>query len=70
LAVLNTFVWEVVMVGRRRQLLELLEDERDPLARLVVADELPRTCEGSYGTSPARRTPPAIHGRRSARRWE
>jgi len=39
LAVLNTFVWEVVMVGRRRQLLELLEDERDPLARLVVADE-------------------------------
>lgn len=28
------------MVGRRRQLLELLEHERDPLERLVVADEL------------------------------
>lgn len=28
------------MVDRRRQLLELLEDERDPVARLVAADEL------------------------------
>ncbi len=28
------------MVGRRGQLLELLQDERDPLLRLVVADEL------------------------------
>lgn len=27
------------MVGRRGQLLELLKDERDPLVRLVIADE-------------------------------
>lgn len=28
------------MVERRQQLLGLLNDERDPLARLVIADEL------------------------------
>lgn len=35
-------VWEVEVVDRREQLLELLQGERDPVARLVIADELAR----------------------------
>jgi hypothetical protein len=39
-AFLIAVVWEVAMVDRRQQLLDLLQDERDPLVRLVIADEL------------------------------
>lgn len=40
MAFLMTVVWEVPVVDRHQQLRDLLEDERDPLARLVIADEL------------------------------
>ena len=40
MAFLTALVWEVPVVDRRHQLLDLLPEEQDPLARLVAADEL------------------------------
>lgn len=56
------------MIDRRQQLLGLLGPHRDPLVRLVAADELAQEIRVVLRRWRSKRTRPATHGSTSAAR--